>query len=82
VLPFRKKTMPVQCPKFGVPQPDRGDICIAVASAGDQFEGHHAVFAAVTLRPFHAQLVKTFQVVLGHGRYGRAFLCLLDEGSE
>ena len=28
----------------------------------------------LTLRPFHAQLVKTFEIVLGHRWYGSAFL--------
>jgi hypothetical protein len=34
------------------------------------------------LRPFHAQLVKTFEILLGDGWYGSAFFCRLDEDSE
>jgi hypothetical protein len=30
----------------------------------------------------HAQLVKTFEIVLGHGWYGSAFFCSLDEDAE
>jgi hypothetical protein len=34
------------------------------------------------LRPFHAQLVKTFEILLGDGWYGSSFFCRLDEDSE
>jgi hypothetical protein len=34
------------------------------------------------LRPFYAQLVKTFEIVLGDGWYGSAFFCRCDEDSE
>ena len=34
------------------------------------------------LRPLHAKLVKTFDIVLGDGWYGSPFFCRLDEDSE
>ena len=34
------------------------------------------------LRPFHAQLVKAFEILLGDGWYGSPFFCRLDEDSE
>src|ERR1700687_4647873 len=82
VLPFRKKTLSVQRSKLSVAQPHSGQIRVGTASAGHGIETHYPVFAAIALRPFHAQLVKTFEIVLGYGWYGSVFFCRCDKDSE
>jgi len=82
VLPFRKKTLSVQRPELSMAQPNSGQIRGGVARASHRFDTHHPVFAAVALRPFHAQLVEAPEIVLGDGWYGSAFFCRFDESFE
>lgn len=82
VLPFRKKTLAIQRSELGVSQPHSGQIRLRAASADHGLDTHYPVLAAITLRPFHAQLLKASQVMLGDGWYGRTFFCSLDESSE
>jgi hypothetical protein len=67
---------------LGVAQPHRRQIRTGIAGAGHGIKRHYAVFAAITLRSFYAQLVKAFEIVLVNGWYGSTFLCRFDEGSK
>ena len=82
VLPFRKKPLSVQRSELSVSQPHSRQVRLKAASAGHGLDTHYPVLAAVTLRPFHAQFMKAFQVMLADGWYGRTFFCSLEERSE
>jgi hypothetical protein len=68
--------------KLSLAQPHRGQVRVGTASAGHWIDTHYSFFAAITLRPLHAQLVKSFEILPGDGWYGSSFFCRLDEDSE
>jgi len=82
VLPLGKQSVPEERPELRVAQPDSGQVRGGTAGTGCKFDTDDSVFTAVTLRTFHAQFVKGFEVVLVDGRNNGAFFCRLDECPE
>jgi hypothetical protein len=82
VLPFCEKPLPEQRPELRVAQPDRGQVRGGTASSGGEFETDDSIFAAVSLRTFHAQFVQGFQIVLVDGRNDGTFFGSVEECSE
>jgi hypothetical protein len=82
MLPFGKKTLSDQQSELGVAEPHGGQIRARAASPSHKVETHCPVFARITPRHVHANLVKAFEIIFAHRWYSSAFFCRSNEVSE
>jgi hypothetical protein len=79
MLPFRKEALPVERAELRVAQPNGGQVRRWTAGTRGHFDADHSIFSAITLRPFHTQLMESFQILLIDGRNGGTLFCSFDE---